>query len=137
MTNPVRNLGLLITCLLGTVAIAVEPQRAKDATVQKVMAIETVTVRATKDKPKQITIDASGMVNTGGWTNPALRLLPNKSQAAGVLLLEFVACPPPPGSITTQALVKVRASITLDKPANFVRAEVTSNSNAKTARMSE
>ena len=131
MNNPLQKIALLCTCLLGT-AIAAEPPEAKVAAKKKVMSVEEVTVRAAEGKPTQITIEAAGMVNSGGWSKPVLR--PVKSAVAGTLAFEFVASAPPPDAIVTQALVTLKANITVDKPANYTGVEVSAQRNSKTAK---
>ena len=96
------------------------------------MSVEEVTVRAAEGKPTQITIEAAGMVNSGGWSKPVLR--PVKSAVAGTLAFEFVASAPPPDAIVTQALVTLKANITVDKPANYTGVEVSAQRNSKTAK---
>ncbi len=132
MNNPLPKIALLFTCLLGTAALAAEPPAAKVAAVRKVMSVEQVTVRAAEGQPTHLTIEASGMVNSGGWSKPALR--PVKGAAEGTLTFELVANPPPPDAFVTQALVTVKASITVEKPAKFVEVQVVSQTNTKTAK---
>lgn len=132
MSHPLQKIALLITCLLGAVALAAEPPETKVAAERKVMSVEVVTVRPAEGKPAQITIEASGTVNSGGWSKPALRSV--KGAAEGTLSFEFVASAPPPDAMVTQALVPVKASITVEKPANYTGVEVTAQRNSKTAK---
>ncbi len=132
MNNPLQKIALLCTCLLGTAAAAADPEPTNVAAERKVMSVESVAVRAAEGKPTQITVEATGMVNSGGWSKPVLR--PVKGAAAGPLAFEFVASAPPPDAIVTQALVTLKASITVDKPANYTGVEVSAQRNSKTAK---
>ena len=131
MNHPLQKLALLFTCLLGT-AIAAEPPEAKVAAERKVMSVEEVTVRAAEGKPTQITIEAAGMVGSGGWSKPVLR--PVKDAAAGTLTFEFVASAPPPDTLVTMAFVTLKASVTVDKPAGYTGVVVIARGNSKTAK---
>lgn len=94
------------------------------------MSVDEVTVKTLEIQPARLTVEASGMVNSGGWVRPALVAV--KSDAEGVLVFHFVAIPP--SGIATQALMSVKASVTVDKPANFREVQVVGQSNAKTAK---
>ena len=59
----------------------------------------------------KFTIRASGEVNTGGWTDPEIRLSAD-SLESDTLKFELVAQPPPSGSVVTQAFVPMEASRT-------------------------
>lgn len=130
MNNSLQKIALLCAGLLGTAAIAAEPPEAKVAVEKKVMSVEEVTVRAAEGKPTQITIEAAGMVNSGGWSNPALR--PVRAAAEGTLTFEFVARPP--GGPATMALAPIKASITVEKPAGYREVQVIAQTNTKTAK---
>lgn len=131
MTNPLQKFAVVFSCLLGS-AVAAEPPPEKAGAEKKVMSVEEVTVRAAEGKPAQITIEAAGTVNSGGWSKPALRQV--ESAAAGQLAFELVASAPPPDAIVTMALVTLKASITVDKPANYTGVEVSAKSNSKSAK---
>ena len=132
MNNPWPKIALLMTCLLCPVALAAEPPEAKVAAEQKVMSVEEVTVHTAGGQPTKITIEAAGMVNSGGWSKPVLR--PVKGATEGTLTFEFLASAPPPDAIVTQALVTLKAVITVEKPSNYREVKVLAQSNAKTAK---
>lgn len=132
MNHPLQKLAVLFTCLLGTAASAAEPEPAKLAAGRRVMSVESVTVRAVEGRPAQVTIEASGLVNSGGWSKPVLRAV--KSAAEGTLTFEFVASAPPPDALVTQALVTLKASVTVDKPAGYTGVVVLAQGNSKTAK---
>ena len=130
MNKSLLHLTLLLTGLLGFVAIAAEPAPEAKPAATKVMEVEEVTVKTVEGQPARLTVEAAGMVNTGGWAQPALVQV--KSDAEGVLVFHFVAIPP--DGIATQALMPVKASITVDKPANFREVKVVAKTNTKTAK---
>jgi len=55
-----------------------------------------------------LTIDASGAVQSGGWSRPRLRAKPSAPEAP-VLQVEFVADPPSPKRIVINELLPIRA----------------------------
>jgi hypothetical protein len=57
---------------------------------------------------------ATGMVNTGGWSNIRLALRPNAPKDLN-LHLDFLGDPPAPGTIVTQAFVEVNARFDAEK----------------------
>lgn len=124
-------LALLFTGLLGLVGTAGEPAAKPVAGAErKVMSVDEVTVKTLEIHPAQLMIEAKGMVNSGGWARPAL--VPVKSDAEGVLVFHFVAAPP--NGMATQALMPVKASITVEKPAKFREVQVVAQTNTKTAQ---
>ncbi len=124
-------LTLLIAGLIGILCIGAEPSDKSDAVAtKKVMQVDTVSVSTLEIHPAKLKVDATGMVNSGGWSHPAL--VPVKSDTEGVLIFHFMATPP--DGMATQSLVNVKASITIDKPANFKEVQVVSQTNTKTAK---
>ncbi len=69
-------------------------------------------------------------MNSGGWSSA--ELVPAKSDDEGVLVFHFAAIPP--NGMATQALVPIKASITVDKPANFKEVQIVAKTNSKTAK---
>jgi len=55
-----------------------------------------------------LTIDASGAVQSGGWSRPRLRAKPSAPETP-VLRVEFVADPPPPKRVVINALLPIKA----------------------------
>ena len=131
MNQSLLRLVLVFTSFLGVVTIAAEPAPGgQPAAAKKVMEVESVTVKTVGAQPARLTIEAAGMVNSGGWKRP--ELVPVKSDAEGVLVFHFVAIPP--DGPATQALVPVKASIRVEKPANFREVRVVAQTNSKTAK---
>lgn len=122
---------LMLTCILGVLCHAAEPAaKVEPHATKKVMEVETVTVSILESLPEQLSIEATGTVNSGGWKNPALVSV--KSDEEGVLVFDFVAVPP--DGMATQALMPVKASIKVVKPANFKEVKVVSHTNTKSAK---
>ena len=61
---------------------------------------------ATQKGPK-IIIQAKGAVQTGGWSKPRLHLVHNEGH---VMIVEFLATPPPPEMTVIDGLVPVTAT---------------------------
>jgi hypothetical protein len=64
-----------------------------------------------------LTIDASGAVQSGGWSHPRLRTKPSAPETP-VLQVEFVADPPPPKRIVINALLPIKAEFRGPFPKN-------------------
>lgn len=73
------------------------------------------------------TVAALGHVNTGGWSNAKLTVRPISSiPADGILEFDFIAEPPAPGTIVTDAVAQHNAVIILALPAGIVGARINS-----------
>jgi hypothetical protein len=131
ITCSFRKPAILIACLMSGASLVAEPEKPDPGKVRKIMSVEEVSVRSVEGKPGRLTIEAAGMVNSGGWTKPILRLRKEPAKE-GVLVFDFVATPP--DGPATQALASVKASVTVDKPAGFREVEVVAQHNKKTAR---
>lgn len=55
----------------------------------------------------RLTVDASGAVQTGGWSHPRLRPKPSAPEAH-VFQMEFLAEPPPPKRIVINELLPIK-----------------------------
>ena len=97
-----------------------------------VASVDEVTARLipTFAPPTEVLVEAEGFVSTGGWSAPELRLR-NDAQD-GYLEFDFVARPPAPGSIVTQAFQRVTASRQVPVPTTFVGIRVHAQGNTKT-----
>ena len=62
-----------------------------------------------------LTIDASGAVQSGGWSRPRLRTKPSAPETP-VLWVEFVADPPPPKRIVINELLPIKAELRAPLP---------------------
>ncbi len=126
-----KKIALLSAGLLCFTSIFAEPEAPKPETTRKVLSVEEVTVQAAEGEPARLTIQAAGMVNSGGWTKPMLRA-GKDAVKDGVLVFEFVATPP--SGPATMALAPVKASITVDKPAGYTGVEIVAQHNKKAAK---
>jgi hypothetical protein len=98
-----------------------------------VTGVGGVTIRPVPGEPDIVVVDAAGVVPTGGWTDPILvsqELLPN-----GVLLLDFVARPPGPNDVVTQAFEGVTASMRIPRLQGMKAVRVRGDSNTVSAPM--
>ena len=87
---------------------------------QTIMRVNTVRLWITRAAPR-MHIDASGTVNTGGWTGPELRPVDHgKASSDGVYDFAFVA--EPPEGPATQALSPIQATYTAEDPPENLRA---------------
>jgi len=59
-------------------------------------------------KGGEVTLQAKGAVQTGGWSKPRLHLIHSDGH---VMTVEFVATPPPPEMTVIEGLVPVTATI--------------------------
>lgn len=83
---------------------------------------------------KQLIITARGAVKTGGWEHP--HLVAKKSHEVGDLDFELVAAPPENSATVIQALMPVKARVTIRLPKNDIAAvRVTGASNTVTAQI--
>jgi len=93
---------ILLISLLGAEA------SAQDRT-EKVMAVDSLTVTPSADQPRRLIVEATGTVNSSGWTQG--RLVPRlctSEPADGFLTLEFVATAPE--GMVLQVLQRISAS---------------------------
>ena len=75
-------------------------------------------------KGGEVTLQAKGAVQTGGWSKPRLHLIRNDSH---VLTVEFLATPPPPDMTVIDGLVPVTATIQIRGHAESVHVEADEN----------
>ncbi len=95
------------------------------------MRVDKVTVNTLEIYPPRLSVEVTGTVNSGGWSRAVL--VPVKSNNdEGMLVFHFVALPP--NGMATQALAPIKASITVDKPANFKEVQVVAKTNTKAAK---
>ena len=86
--------------ILASVLLAASPALAADKRVFRIDSLMAT------QKDGVITVQAKGAVQSGGWAKPRLHMI----HADGhVLVVEFLATPPPPGMTVIEALVPVAA----------------------------
>ncbi|HEX4178562.1 MAG TPA: hypothetical protein VHY57_08995, partial [Rhizomicrobium sp.] len=75
-------------------------------------------------KHGQITLQAKGAVQTGGWSKPRLHLIHNDGR---VMTVEFLATPPPPDMTVIDGLVPMTATAQIRGHAESVHVEADEN----------
>ncbi len=98
--------------------LCVTPAFAADRRVYKIDSLIAT------QKKGEITIQAKGAVQSGGWSKPHLHVLHADSHS---VMVEFLAAPPPPGMTVIEALVPVAASTELKSRAASVHAQAEVN----------
>lgn len=93
-----RKAMAVVLLMLAAGAAMAKPRRVWD--------VKAVTAKLSGN---EITVVAKGRVNTGGWTNPQLVQI---GKTSTTITYEFVAEPPPAGTIVTQGFVNVEAAKT-------------------------
>ena len=76
------------------------------------------------EKAGQITLQARGAVQRGGWSRPRLHLVRNDGR---VMTVEFLATPPPPEMTVIDGLVPVTATARFHSRAELVHVEADAN----------
>ena len=82
-----------------------------------------------------ISIQARGAVDSGGWKAARLRLLKSGAGDAHTIVVEFVANPPPPGHAVIEGLLPVAANTVIRTRRGIVSVRVTSGSNEITTQI--
>ena len=89
-----------------------------------VYSVTSATATRRAGPPTQLVIEAAGMVTTPGWTDPGLdpkmtipEIEPPKS---GILELDFMAEPPPPGTFVPQVLTPSKATLVIENPPGWI-----------------
>ena len=75
-------------------------------------------------KGGEVTLQAKGAVQTGGWSKPRLHLVHNDGH---VMTVEFVATPPPPEMTVIEGLVPVTAAVQIRGRAESVHVQADQN----------
>lgn len=117
-----HKLILTFACAL----LCATPALAADKRVYKIDSLI-----ATQKKGK-ITVQANGAVQSGGWKNPRLHIIPRDNNRT--LTVEFLASPPPPGMVVIDALLPVTVSAEF-KAAGVNAVKVVADANEMTAQI--
>jgi hypothetical protein len=124
-----RGAAALITAVALVTALS---QPAEAARQKLVLRVDRVTAQIIDRK---LVIDATGAVPTGGWKHAKLRIKPSPPES-NVMVVEFVATPPPPKEIVIQALLPVSAKVVTGLPHYAITAvSVTAESNGITTQI--
>ncbi|MDE1939110.1 MAG: hypothetical protein KGI68_08825 [Alphaproteobacteria bacterium] len=81
----------------------------------------------------RLIITARGAVSTGGWASPVLRVRDSSVPETKTLEVYFMARPPQPGAAVIQAIVPVRAHVSVHLPRyGIVDVKIVSQTNSVT-----
>jgi hypothetical protein len=104
--------------LIAALVVASSPAVAAD---KRVFRIDSLIAT---QKGGQITLQAKGAVQRGGWSKPRLHLVRNEGR---VMTVEFLATPPPPEMTVIDGLVPVTATAQFRGHAELVHVEADAN----------
>jgi len=93
-------------------ALAAATATAAPAEPKLIYKIDKVSAAIVKNR---LVVNASGAVNTGGWTLPRLHLLPHKPEA-DTEVIEFQAQPPLADAVVIQALLPISTTAVFPLP---------------------
>ncbi len=99
-----------------------------------VLKVDSVTASAVSGAPNRLVIHATGAVNSGGWQSPRLRvkIVPESKE----MIIVFVAIPPAVKKTVVQAVLPVRATLTVLMPKEqVVSVKVASETNSVSAKI--
>ena len=99
-----RRWALLVVGALAALAVGIPPAVATRSHL--VFRIDKISASIEGTK---LTIEASGAVQTGGWTHPRLKPIKPSASEAPTLRMEFVADPPPQNRVVISALLPIKA----------------------------
>ncbi len=114
---------MLVACAL---ALLSTPAFAADKRVYKIDSVIASLKRCI------ITVQASGAVQTGGWTRPHLHVLHNDGHT---ITVEFLAAPPPPGMTVIEAIVPITATAQIKSRGRIASVHAIAEANEITAQV--
>lgn len=126
----------------GSVEVTVPPATTTRAVVMMgtaaaekslVDTVQKVTITQAPADASAWLIDARGMVPTGGWSQPSL--VSKEITADGWLILEFIARPPSPNDIVTQAFASVHTQCRIPKLPGLVGVRVKARNSTREAAL--
>jgi hypothetical protein len=79
-----------------------------------------------------VTVQASGAVQTGGWTRPHLHVLHNDGHT---ITVEFLAAAPPPGMTVIEAIVPITATAQIKSHGRIASVHAITEANEITAQV--
>lgn len=131
-SNPIGIVCLVIVqTFAGQLPPATQEGERKQMNKPKVDSVQKVEVALMKSNPPKLNIKADGEVPTGGWSAGELTAwVYVQPPPDGIYDFDFVAEPPPAGSVVTQAFTPISAEKVLDAvPKGFrgVRVHAASN----------
>jgi hypothetical protein len=98
----------------------------------KIYEIQDVQLSLLKTNPPKLRIVATGTVPTGAWSEPLLvPFVYIQAPPDGIYDFDFVATPPPPGTVVTQAITKISVEHIVEGiPAGLKGVRIHSSRNA-------
>lgn len=115
---------MLAACVL--LGATLHPALAADKRVYKIDSLIASLKRGV------ITLQASGAVQTGGWSKPHLHVLHNDGHT---ITLEFLASAPPPGMTVIEAIVPVTATAQIRSRGHIASVRAIAEANEITAQV--
>ncbi len=112
--------------LAASILLFASPALAADKRVYKIDSLIAT------QKKGRITVQVSGAVQSGGWKNPRLHVIPRDN--GRTLTVEFVGTPPPPGMVVIEALLPVTVSAEF-KAAGITAVKVVADANEMTTQI--
>jgi hypothetical protein len=113
---------LLAACAL----VCATPAFAADKRIYKIDSLIASLKRGV------IVVQASGAVQTGGWTRPHLHVLHNDGHT---ITVEFLATAPPPGMTVIEAMVPVTATAQIKARGHIASVHAIAEANEITAQV--
>jgi hypothetical protein len=126
-----RNAPILAALLVAGVTTSATSGEVAAQPVYKVDSVSASVAKGTS----RLVIQARGAVRTGGWENARLKVK-ELSTPQDTMVVVFVALPPPPRSMVVQAVLPVRASVTVPMPNPRIKSvRVAAETNSVTAKI--
>jgi hypothetical protein len=134
-----RTPGMFVIAVLLTAIVSLygadKKKTAASGKQEKVMQVDSVSVSFIKTNPPQLKIEATGKVNSGGWTKPELKerihIVP---PIDGMYEYDFVATPP--SGPATQPILSISAeTVRRDVPKGMKGVTVFAAKNSKQAKL--
>jgi hypothetical protein len=114
---------LIAACAL----LCATPALAADKRIYKIDSLIAT------QKKGRITVQANGAVQSGGWKNARLHIIPRDNNRT--LTVEFVATPPPPGMVVIDGLLPVTVSAEFKAIAGTTAVKLVADANEMTAQI--
>jgi len=100
---------ILVPAIFALAAATATAAQAEPKLIYKVDKVTAAIIR------NRLVVNASGAVNSGGWTLPRLHLLPHKPEA-DTEVIEFQAMPPLADAVVIQALLPISTTAVFPLP---------------------
>ncbi|MEI9993851.1 MAG: hypothetical protein WDM91_04595 [Rhizomicrobium sp.] len=112
-------------------ALAAATATAAEAAPKLIYKVDKVTAAIIRGR---LVVSASGAVNSGGWSLPRLHHKEVRTPESDTETFEFLATPPPTGTVVIQALLPIQMTAVFPLPRYAtLQVKVVSESNAVVA----